>query len=127
MKKRNNYWFNISEFHGGIECGLDLALWENKSLEIEIGFWNEWWNYFTLDLCWSRNTDHAGPECYFGILGNTFRMKIYDHRHWNNKKNRWYKENEELDELLSEGTITRQEYDQYTKSNKQANDPRGIM
>lgn len=49
---------------------------------------------FALDLCW-RGDDHAGPSLHLEIYGFMFCAKIYDGRHWNYKKSRWYLPGEE--------------------------------
>ena len=49
---------------------------------------------FELDLR-GKGEDHAGYKINLTILGLMFAAQIYDHRHWNYEKDRWYEAGEE--------------------------------
>ena len=77
LTKNKSYEFQISQF--GI----------NTILDIEI------------DTAWFGK-DHAGPEIRICVLGFEISLKIYDHRHWNDKNNTW--------EIYEEETVSKQIY-----------------
>jgi hypothetical protein len=61
---------------------------DNKSFEIEMFWFSDELFRFAIDIKFGGD-DHAGPELELNILGLTFAMKIYDHRHWNYENNSW--------------------------------------
>lgn len=67
---------------------LTAPLCSNKSWEIQLSKYA--YNIFEviIDLNW-KGFDHAGPSLELNIFGYTLTLKIYDHRHWNIKKNSW--------------------------------------
>ena len=75
-----------------------LSITENKHLETELT-WFGWSTLFELiiDLTW-MGYDHAGPKIEITLLGLFFSINLYDTRHWNYEKNRWYLYGEEDDE-----------------------------
>jgi hypothetical protein len=70
---------------------------KNKSWEFEIGRFPEW-NWFDFKLKLTRKEDHAGLYKYVEILGFFISFQIYDNRHWNYEKDRWYLPGEEIEE-----------------------------
>lgn len=106
MKKKFKTWTRSIGF------GFDLVVAENKSIEFEIEVLHLE-PAVNLTANWFTKTDNAGPEFYLNVFGNWISLKLYDHRHWNQKENRWYHPNEELKELLAEGRISTEEYSQY--------------
>jgi len=63
-------------------------------------FWNLAWelehSYYSgqlldLDVRWTRQTDHAGIDIVFGILGYGIGFRIYDTRHWDYETNAYAK------------------------------------
>lgn len=80
---------------------MNIPLSTHKNLEIEICKGSEW-RIFHCSFSWHRHVDHAGPQFHFEICKLfDFVIKIYDHRHWNQHKNRWYEPGEEEAERLS--------------------------
>lgn len=80
---------------------INIPLSTHKNLEIEILKGSEW-RIFHSSFSWHRHVDHAGPQFDFEIFKLIdFSIKIYDHRHWNHKENRWYEPGEEEAERLS--------------------------
>ena len=73
-----------------------IKLSEHKFIELESMYSGQHLFRFSLDLNW-RGEDHAGPEIELGVWGHEVRLKLYDHRHWNTEKNRWYQGTEEWD------------------------------
>ena len=73
----------------------------HKHWEVQISRWEPSSLFeFHLDLRW-RGRDHAGPEIRMETFGLMFSAKIYDSRHWNYDKARWYfpgKDKEDDDE-----------------------------
>lgn len=53
-----------------------------------------------MSICWTRQIDHAGFRFLISLLGLFyFVVEIYDIRNWNDKENRWFRENEYSDDL----------------------------
>lgn len=73
----------------------------NKGFEYNLSMPSKEWQWFCHSLNISRKCDHAGLTYIFEVLGLGFEMKLYDTRHWNYKKNRWYYKDEELGEINS--------------------------
>jgi len=70
----------------------------NKALELVISKCYRDWYIFNLDISLAlKGHDHAGFNFYFALLGYKIEFNIYDVRHWNYDKNRWYKPGEEQD------------------------------
>lgn len=70
---------------------INIPISAHKSLEIEVGRGNKW-KIFNCSFRWTSRVDHAGPEFDFEVYRLFFfSIRIYDIRHWNSKKNRWYK------------------------------------
>ena len=91
----DNPWFKPrDDFNGGDYYWKDAKLTENKNFEIQISrFEPRQILNIGIDLRW-RGQDHQGPELDLNILGFMFNVKIYDSRHWNHEKGRWYTEEE---------------------------------
>lgn len=70
----------------------DIQLSQNKSFEFQIEFGkNSNFCPFEFSIKWTTKQDHAGFRFIFGIYGLFWIcMNIYDHRHWNYEKDRWY-------------------------------------
>jgi hypothetical protein len=70
----------------------DIQLSENKSFGIQTEFGkNSNFNPFEFLVKWTTKQDHAGFRFVFGIYGLFWiSIEIYDHRHWNYEKDRWY-------------------------------------
>lgn len=68
----------------------DWSLSKNKNAEIQISKWGlaDSLMEFVIDLRW-RGHSHAGPNISMEIGGYFFCIRLYDHRHWNYKKNDW--------------------------------------
>jgi hypothetical protein len=48
-----------------------------------------WFGLIHVNIGWSRETDHAGPEFTLDIFGFLFHNVIYDTRHWNYDRAEW--------------------------------------
>jgi hypothetical protein len=70
----------------------DIQLSENKSFGIQTEFGkNSNFNPFEFLIKWTTKQDHAGFRFVFGIYRLFWiSIEIYDHRHWNYEKDRWY-------------------------------------
>ena len=66
------------------------CFFKNKFWELEITTEYET-AYFTFHVEWTRKTDYAGFRFYFELYHFSFSFMIYDSRHWDYKKNTWYK------------------------------------
>jgi len=70
-------------------------LTKNKSLEIQFGKWKHWsWFHFGVEL--TRKQDHAGFRLNIEIVGFDLNIIVYDHRHWDSDKDRYYLSNESI-------------------------------
>jgi hypothetical protein len=71
----------------------DIIIAPNKSFEYQFSWGGSTPTFhpFELSFLITSKRDHCGPSVTFGIM-NLFWMclKVYDHRHWNNKEDRWY-------------------------------------
>lgn len=81
--------------------GLCLGTVSNKALEVQL-MYNPSWNWFRLSLAFTRKQDHAGISFNLELPFIEFEAQIYDCRHWNYKKDRWYLPGEEQAELQGE-------------------------
>jgi len=71
----------------------DINISQNKSFEYQFEFGSSTpTNHpFEIRFLITEKCDHCGPSITFGIMNLFwFCLKIYDHRHWNTKGNRWY-------------------------------------
>ena len=84
--KNRDYLYKEGSFTKHKHWELQISRWEPKRL-IE----------FDLDLRW-RGEDHAGPSIEIELFGFMCMTKIYDSRHWNYSKSRWYLPGEEAAE-----------------------------
>jgi hypothetical protein len=79
---------------------LNVPLSENKSLELQIGKGSDW-RLFDLRFSWSHKRDHSGPQFDLEIYKLVFfTAKIYDVRHWNAEKKRWYEPGEQYSNYI---------------------------
>lgn len=79
---------------------INIPLTEHKSLELEVGRGSDW-RILDCHLSWRHKADHAGPQFDFELYKLIFfTAKIYDHRHWNRDKNRWYEPGEQETERV---------------------------
>jgi len=65
----------------------------HKHFETEVSYIKDeknWYSYFNFSIRWDRKISHAGFHIGTDILGVNFSLEIYDDRHWNHDKNRWY-------------------------------------
>ena len=61
---------------------------KNKSLEIELE--NDYYSsIFVFRFAWTQKEDHAGISLWIEIGKFYFRIYLYDHRHWDDKKGTW--------------------------------------
>jgi hypothetical protein len=76
----------------------DWSVSKNKNCEVQLT-WFDWQTIFELHVQthW-RGHDHAGPRFEITILGLFFNIQLYDGRHWNHEKNRWYLPGDEEEE-----------------------------
>lgn len=68
----------------------NIKLTDHKFLEISIHksiF--DVTSFYNSSTSWTRKTDHAGFHFYISIWRYSFELNIYDHRHWDNKNNRF--------------------------------------
>ena len=64
-----------------------IQLTKNKSFEIQLTFEN---TLITgLEIRKSIHCDHASFNLNIKLLGFTFSMRIYDHRHWDHENNKF--------------------------------------
>ena len=70
-------------------CNLPI---KNKYFEFEIAKHTGTLLKLQLELNF-KGCDHAGPEFSIGIFGYEISARIYDHRHWDYKNNKWEKLN----------------------------------
>ena len=71
---------------------------KNVSFELNRGPWQHLFSY-DLNLQF-EGRDHAGPSQMVTILGLELRVGIYDSRHWNYDKSRWYEYGQDLSEEI---------------------------
>ncbi len=76
-----------------------IPWWKHKHWEIQISqFGGRIDTIFSIHLDLALNgSDHAGPKFCLELFGYVLDMQIYDDRHWNYEKNRWYLPGEEKD------------------------------
>jgi len=93
----DNPWFNPrTDFESKDYYWKDTKLTKNKNFEIQISRFEPTSILDVgIDLRW-RGQDHRGPELDLNILGFMFNVKIYDSRHWNHEKSRWYTDEEAM-------------------------------
>lgn len=72
---------------------------KNKAWEFELSAFGDYWQWFNLNLKWSRAQDHAGIEFEIEVLGLYLGIRLYDCRHWNCLEKRWYHKGEEWDKF----------------------------
>lgn len=65
---------------------------KNKAWEIQV---MKTVDVFCFSFQATHNQDHAGINLELGLFGFNVDFNIYDTRHWNYDKNRWYEYNEE--------------------------------
>jgi len=53
---------------------------ENKTLEIQANRWENW-QWFDIEIKWTRKQDHAGFQFNFQVLGFYFHVWLCDNRH----------------------------------------------
>lgn len=71
------------------------SITKNKSLEIVLDKPNECNSYFDIKISWTKKTDHAGFRLWIELFNLVdFQVALTDNRHWNDKENRWFRENE---------------------------------
>lgn len=94
-----NPWFKPNDdFDNRDFYWNDRKITTNKNLEIQISRFRATDIIdIGLDLRWWGH-DHAGPELDINVFGYMFNIKIYDNRHWNWDENRWYTDDEALQE-----------------------------
>jgi len=73
---------------------------KNKVIEVQADYWENWWNYFNIDIVWSRNCDHAGFSFTLEVMGYMFAFSLYDIHHWNEDKNKPQEYDEKTGEYL---------------------------
>jgi len=66
-----------------------LSLSENKTLEVQLEFWDSDETIFDFSFKWSRRTDHAGVSLDISIWRFSFYFSICDNRHWDYEKKQW--------------------------------------
>lgn len=71
----------------GIYC-FHKTLSKNKSFEVEINKNSEIFMEFNMNIRF-RGHDHAGPEITLGLFSYSLSARVYDHRHWNYKTQKW--------------------------------------
>lgn len=70
--------------------GLSGILTKNKALEINLYYYRKYWDWFYFTVNLGRKRDHAGFRFEIAIPFLSFEFHIYDRRHWNFSKDRWY-------------------------------------
>jgi len=67
---------------------------KNKSFEIQIDkfSFDQW---FRFEIKWDRKGDHCGFSIFFEPGPFLFSINLYDNRHWNWQKDRFYIDGEE--------------------------------
>lgn len=68
--------------------GFNFWLYSYKYFEVEFCSHKEW-NYFDLDISWTRKQDHAGLKLDFELLGLNLVIQVYDSRHWDYENDEW--------------------------------------
>jgi hypothetical protein len=71
------------------------SLWGFKGMELNLSWNRDFYNYFLFETAWSRRQDHAGFGLMIVIFKFEFDFRIYDSRHWNYEKDRYYLPGEE--------------------------------
>jgi len=58
-------------------------VFRNKAIDVQADYWENWWNYFNIDIYWSRRkyADHAGFHLILEVVGYMFAFTLYDTRH----------------------------------------------
>lgn len=92
MKRFINFFTKERQFNFFGEIGKYSA-WEFEGGKFEH------WSWFEFIVRWTRKCDHPGPEIYIEILGYWLNFYIYDGRHWNYDKDRFYLPGEEMEEI----------------------------
>lgn len=84
----NQQWENVKSWSGLVKF-VKNKTWEIclYRTSILVGF----------DFGWTRKCDHAGVDVFFGLLGYTLELHLYDTRHWDYDENRYcvYDESED--------------------------------
>jgi len=76
----------------GKDCFKNLfsrsaRLSKNKFIEFEMTYHSR--TILDLNFSWTTKRDHAGLEITIGLLFFSVSLRVYDHRHWDYKNNRW--------------------------------------
>jgi hypothetical protein len=66
----------------------------NKSFEIQVGRFRDG-SVFEISLEWTRRQDHAGLGLHMEVWGFHLIATLYDNRHWDYEKGKWYDRAEE--------------------------------
>ena len=67
----------------------------NKCFEFQSYWCSGFSSWFGFNIGWSRKGDHSGAEIKLDILGFYLCTRVYDIRHWNWEKNRFFYPDEE--------------------------------
>ena len=86
---------------GSLFPHLNIKITKNKSFEFDSYIDPSILFKILIDTNFTGK-DHAGPCLELTFLTFTIAPKIYDHRHWNFSKNRWYLPGEEAEEENNE-------------------------
>jgi len=83
---------------------FSCMLFGKKALEVEL-HWvgkKDWNSIFRMDFGWTVRGDHCGIYFELNICRFEFEFNIYDTRHWNYEKDRFYLPGEEAKEYEKE-------------------------
>lgn len=73
---------------------MEMKISKYKAVEAEI-VTDDDGTYFSFNVRWTRNQDHAGFFLSFSLWKLYVWIDIHDTRHWWNDKNRWFNEGEQ--------------------------------
>lgn len=87
--------FYISKYHKNSKVLFfknlflyNKQLSKHKFFEFQISYYFN--NYFMIEFnCILKGIDHGGPRLEVSFFGYCFGITLYDHRHWDHKKNDW--------------------------------------
>lgn len=81
-----NPWGNRQKYEP-IREGVYETPFKHKYLELNV-YRDD--NLLTLSMNLTHRQDHAGLDVHLGFAGYNLHVNLYDNRHWNYEKNRYY-------------------------------------
>lgn len=81
---RNPWW---PDRFANLLCRSGNTPWKHKHWEVEV-IKND--NLLRVEAEYTIRQDHSGINLELGLLGYELHLKLYDSRHWDYEKGKWY-------------------------------------